>query len=376
MKLLVVDNGWIRAEREETFVDLRAREFLLDCGRRFDGTTYLCSSPSSSLEKYRGVPLDCDRVRPLPVPARGRRRWTRLLSYLCNFGIVWRAVREADFLYVFFSGNLPLLSLAAARLLRKPYAVYLRCEIGANSCWWRWTMSGATFVIATGGVLADAARRFCDDVDLAVPMCPLPTMSPDRKQSTRTHGPWRLLYVGRLEERKGTLELLEAMTLLDQRGIDFRLDLVGQNWLDRMPEHVARLGDRVHCVGVVTDDDLLGRYYTEADLFCFPSHDEGFPRVLYEAMVHGVPIVTTFVGSIASIMEDGVNCLRVDVRSPVALADTIERALADAALRKRLSDNGVVTMRPILSLREERSHCNQLASKIAAHPSLNGKACS
>jgi glycosyltransferase involved in cell wall biosynthesis len=162
------------------------------------------------------------------------------------------------------------------------------------------------------------------------------------------------------------------MTLLDRRGLDFRLDVVGQNYLDRVPEQLAALGDRIHCVGMVTDDEVLGRNYTEADLFCFPSHDEGFPRVLYEAMVHGVPIVTTFVGSIASIMEDGVNCLRVDVRSPVALADTIERALADAELRRRLCENGRVTMAPIRRQWQESSHGKQLADKIAAHRSRNG----
>ncbi|MBU0717125.1 MAG: glycosyltransferase family 4 protein [Planctomycetes bacterium] len=372
MKLLIVDNGWVCVGREGIRVSPRVREFLLDCTEYFDARTYLCSSPSHSLDQYCGVPLDRDLVRVVSVPARGRRRWARLLSYLCNFGVVWRAIRESDFLYVSFPGNVPLCSVGVSRLLRKPYGVYLRGELGRNSWWWRWTMSGARFVIAEGEVLADAARRFCDDVELAVPMCPLPRVAPDRKKSIRMEGPWRLLYVGRLEERKGTPELLEAMVLLNQRGIDCRLDLVGQDYLDRLPEHVAILGDRIHCVGVVTDDDLLGRYYAAADLFCLPSHDEGFPRVLYEAMIHGVPIVTTFVGSIAGIMKDGVNCLRVDVRSPVALADTIERALADAELRRRLCENGRATMEPICRQSEESSHAKQLASKIAAHQSHNG----
>jgi glycosyltransferase involved in cell wall biosynthesis len=117
----------------------------------------------------------------------------------------------------------------------------------------------------------------------------------------------------------------------------------------------------------VNDDELLGRYYREADLFCLPSHDEGFPRVLYEAMLHGTPIVTTFVGSISSVMEDSLNCLRVDVRSPVALADTIERTLRSPDLRKRLSDNGYATMEPILRRMKAGNHAKQVFCKATAH---------
>ena len=250
MKLLIVDNGWIRVERERNPRRLRERgEFLLDCGGHFDGTTYLCSSPSSSLEQYRGVPLEYDRVRTVPVPARGR-RWSRLLSYLCNFRVVWRAVRESDFLYVFFPGNVPLWSVAVSRFLRKPYGVYLRGELGKNSRSWRWTMSGAAFVIAVGTNPRGCRRRFCDDVELAIPHVPAADESSDeRTRSVRTEGPWRLLYVGRLEERKGTPELLDAMTLLDQRGVDFRLDLVGQNYLDHVPEQLAILADRINASG-------------------------------------------------------------------------------------------------------------------------------
>jgi glycosyltransferase involved in cell wall biosynthesis len=367
MKLLIVDNGWIRVTRDETLVDARTQQFLRDCVGRFDDAAYLCSSPLSTLEQFRGVPLEDGLVQAIPVPARGRYRWSRLLSYLCNFRVVWRAVREADFLYVFFPGNVPLWSVAVSRFLRKPYGVYLRGELGRDSRFWRWTMSGAAFVIAVGPILADAARQFCGDVELAVPMCQLPKTSSEERSPVRTEGAWRLLYVGRLEERKGTPELLDAMILLQQRGVDFRLDLVGQSYLDRVPEQLAILGDRVNAVGIVTDDDVLERFYGEADLFCFPSRDEGFPRVLYEAMAHGVPIVTTFVGSIASVMEDEVNCLRVPTRSPVALADAIERALGDAALRERLRANGRATMEPLCRRWEGNSHGNQLAAKIAAH---------
>ena len=119
---------------------------------------------------------------------------------------LWKTIRKADFIYVFFPGNIPVVSVAMARLLRKPYGVYVRGELGRDSRWWRWSMSGARFVIAHGGILADAARPFCDDVELAIPLCPLLGDDVSAPRPPRREGPWRLLYVGVLQPRKGIPE--------------------------------------------------------------------------------------------------------------------------------------------------------------------------
>ena len=73
------------------------------------------------------------------------------------------------------------------------------------------------------------------------------------------------------------------------------------------------------------------------DLFCLPSYaNEGVPQALMQAMACGLPVVTTPVGSIAEIVQDGDTGLLVEPENPVALRAAIERLLADAPLRARL----------------------------------------
>jgi glycosyltransferase involved in cell wall biosynthesis len=86
-------------------------------------------------------------------------------------------------------------------------------------------------------------------------------------------------------------------------------------------------------------------------LFVLPTHEEGFPRVLYEAMIKSAVIVTTMVGGIPGLMEDGVNCLAIPVGDAPAIADAIERLADDAPLRRRLAEQGLSTVREVLQSR-------------------------
>jgi glycosyltransferase involved in cell wall biosynthesis len=68
------------------------------------------------------------------------------------------------------------------------------------------------------------------------------------------------------------------------------------------------------------------------------SRAEGLPNVLLEAMAHGKAVVTTPVGGIPTVVEDGKTGLLVPTDDPVALREALERLLADADLRRRLGE--------------------------------------
>ena len=70
--------------------------------------------------------------------------------------------------------------------------------------------------------------------------------------------------------------------------------------------------------------DLM-RFYRKAHIFIFPSYHEGFPRVLYEAMINSLPIVTTMVGGISGRMVDGENCIGIPAKSAGAIVEAVER---------------------------------------------------
>ncbi|WP_396911411.1 glycosyltransferase family 4 protein [Mycolicibacterium sp.] len=147
-----------------------------------------------------------------------------------------------------------------------------------------------------------------------------------------------VLSLGRLGERKGTYDLIEAITLLpsDIR-TRLRLILAGDGEVEKVRARVAAndLGDVIDVVGwidPVTRDELLGR----ADIFVLPSYEEGLPMAILEAMAHGVVPLTTPVGGIPDAVTDGVEGLLVPPGQPADLASALRRLTEDDELRRRL----------------------------------------
>jgi glycosyltransferase involved in cell wall biosynthesis len=74
-------------------------------------------------------------------------------------------------------------------------------------------------------------------------------------------------------------------------------------------------------------------------MLILPSHSEGIPNVILEAMATRTPIVATLVGGMKEILRDGENAVIVDVNNPVDLSEKILLLLEDDSLRKRLAEN-------------------------------------
>lgn len=154
--------------------------------------------------------------------------------------------------------------------------------------------------------------------------------------------PVRILYLGHLAGVKGTDDLLSAFARLDPRGAAVGLDLVGDF---QAAEDESRLrtaavrdfgpGKTVRLVPPVAGEEKLA-CFARADLFVFPSHSEGMPMAILEALAAGLPVVATSVGGIPELVADGANGFLVPPRDPAALAEALARLCGDRALRVRM----------------------------------------
>lgn len=155
---------------------------------------------------------------------------------------------------------------------------------------------------------------------------------------------WQLLYVGRLDARKGVETLIRALRLLPEQA---SLDILGrgpQGYADRLRGLADELGlhDRVR-FGVAARDQLYERYRA-ADTVVFPSEwDEPFGLVPVEAMACGTPVVATGTGGSSEFLLDGINCLLCPPGDPVALAGVIQRLAAEEGLRRAVGEGGLRT---------------------------------
>jgi glycosyltransferase involved in cell wall biosynthesis len=160
--------------------------------------------------------------------------------------------------------------------------------------------------------------------------------------------PWhrRLLYVGRIDVRKGIDLAIECLTELPG---DTRLDIVGggdDEHLNELRSLAYRLGlqERVEFRGA-EEGERLARSYAEADAVLFPVRwREPWGLVPLEGMAVGTPVIATGRGGSGEYLRDRENCVLFDPdRGPSALAEAVRLLEADRGLRTKLREGGLAT---------------------------------
>ena len=159
--------------------------------------------------------------------------------------------------------------------------------------------------------------------------------------------------MGRYHPKKGYAIIPSVAGILKRKGISFLWLIVG-NGTDQLNPLIEEAGvahevrtveeigaaDAFEAGGLDLPDQSLVDLYQCSDIFVFPSHVEGFPRVLIEAMAAGLPVVTTDAPGCRDVIQNGSTGLLADPDDAEGLAAHVGRLIEDRALRARLVEKG------------------------------------
>jgi len=278
-------------------------------------------------------------------------------------------IRQRDVRLVYINGPRTLVAgVLAARLTGLPSLFHLHMTMirGADVFVATRAACRATKIIACSETAAAALLEHDRRLEKRTQVIYSPVRKPGRSRSFESPdnpasgviaasaaGATVLGLVGRTTPGKGHHVLLEAAARLIERGRDVHLVIVGAPdansaedaaYLARLKELARGLGleSRIRWTGYQVDPDP---YYRTFDVLVMPSTvREGLGLVALEAMQWGVPVVGSRLGGILEIVKDGVNGLLFTAGDSTALAETLERLLADSALSARLQAGARVSV--------------------------------
>lgn len=179
--------------------------------------------------------------------------------------------------------------------------------------------------------------------------------------------PIQLLYTGRIEFSKGLIELVEATSELIHQGFAIHLNFVGweNNIQNPVENTLIKLAKDLQIEKYITFHGRkktgaeLNTMYQNASLYVIPSHYEGFPRTIWEAMANSCPVIATKVGAIPFYLKDEQNALLIEPKSKDEIKFSIVRLVQNNELRQSLVKNAFELSKEV-SLKKQTAYMIKL----------------
>jgi len=328
--------------------------------------------PTIAKPSGEGTAIRSSNVTLAPLPSfEGPAQFYPKLPIVLPKLLSW--VRSVDMLHCRVPTPAAAFAFGFARLFGKPAFVLIVGDLrallpmmpyrGIKKMVWRaytefeeravqW-MADRSLAFANGGALTEKHSRPKHPV-VQTTTTTISATDIASRTDTCASRPVRILTVSRIDPRKGLRVLPAAIEKLTDLGISTTIDIVGPSIGSPGDEEKAaiaseaearRVSTRVNLLGAVPLDQLMP-LYRRYDVFVLPTlPGEGIPRVLLESMTAGMPVITTRVSGIPSLISHEVNGLLVDEATADAIAQAVERVVNDAPLRRRLIANGYETAR-------------------------------
>ena len=296
-----------------------------------------------------------------------RSPWRKSLALIKNSMVFWKYINESDIVFAYMPGYSGYISHLLCRVSRKPYFLYFGSdwqEVARYNADWKglgkliypiyvWfsrlaerkAARHARFTVVHGKKLIDKFKDCSDTVVETVPMISIKEEDMFFRKDTCNQPQTKCLYVGAIIPRKGIEYLIKAIAFAREKRHNVYLSLVGieeEDYGSQMRDLVENLGitDYVRFEGYITDKQKLLGFYRASDIFILPTLGEGFPRVLYEAMSQGLPIITSRIDTIWEVLKDKSVVEFVSPESAEELAQAVIYLIENKHVRENMILNG------------------------------------
>jgi polysaccharide biosynthesis protein VpsI len=259
----------------------------------------------------------------------------KVLAALKGYVVAPFKIVQAEIVHFHLAGEISLLRklpiVAASLALRRKLVIHIHAS-GEESLFvktprwaWKFVLGNADRVLALSPTWARVIESHLTKAKVEVLPNPVKTFSP--APLTNPDQP-RVLYVGKLEARKGFNNLIDAAAIVLKEFPQAEFWFAGHGDLEAAREQAERLGiqSQIHLLGWRAGEELEA-IYQQANLFCLPSFNEGVPMSMLEAMSHGLPVVCTRVGGIPDVVREGENALYAEPGNAHSIADSLLRLM-------------------------------------------------
>ncbi|MBA7576994.1 hypothetical protein ES708_18840 [subsurface metagenome] len=360
-RILIIGNGGIAKKNQNiALANNDVGNFILDLKKKGYCVRYCDRIGAAQVDSFLYTfDLKKNNIKYSIISGRRPKSYFHLLKL--TFFILTNA-----HIYIYYPGGISKWAPRICLFFGKKYQVYVRgyglyvpdksrkAEID-NDFNDTLILNKATSLITVSPIMQKDLQKTNERVYLIKPMLYWDLHDIFNRRSDAFHQTdWNFLFVGTVDERKGILELIEVARILKQKGLKFRINVAGDGELLEYlfeQERKNNASSDIYFLGSIYDKLEMARIYEKSHALLLLSRNEGFPRVLYEAMIKSLPIFTTMISGVAGTLIPDYNCIELPIRDPNGQAQAILNAIKRPELMKYIAETGQKTVIDILKTR-------------------------
>jgi glycosyltransferase involved in cell wall biosynthesis len=312
-------------------------------------------------------------------------KWTKAMTFAQALAkLTVQLSRHPDVVHIHFASgasNIRKIILARIALARGASVIMHAHGGGYQKHWAKMSPAARAITLSTLVrvqrlvVLGEGWRAFFESIGVPahrIVVLPNPVALPEAVPERPVGGKVRFVYFGLLSPRKGVFDLIEAVAKLSPEcRARAEFILAGNGEVSQLRELANKLGVQ----GVVeirewVDPAERDRLLASAHAFVLPSHTEGLPMSLLEAMAWGLPPICTPVGSIPEYVVDGANGILVAPGAVLQLAEAIEKLVSQESERAHMGRLARATVEPLCV----KQYSNRMCAVYRSLANGNGRA--